>query len=269
MQRTFFSILACCFFICSCGQDKSANVSETTTEKIYSYHLGNTNVKLVVQQFGTGNELVMINLHDDEFTSVAAARKVLAKTGGVLIRIENAKQRLITFRLGNKSWVFDPNRMFTRAGIEGTLTRFNERFSEPVVDAVERFAGFILEKIPGEPKTLVALHNNDEGKLAIGSYQPGGAYENDVMKVSASIQEDPDNFFFTTDQGLYEELARDSFNVVLQENRKAKDDGSLSIYYGRKNRSYVNVEAQHDQVADQERMIRVLVTKLGNQVAGN
>lgn len=269
MQRTFFSILACCFFICSCGQDKSANDTETPTEKIYTYHLGNTNIKLVVQQFGSRKDLVMINLHDDEFTSVAAARKVLAKTGGVLLRIENGNKRLITFRLGNRSWVFDPNRMFTRAGIEATLSKFNERFNEPAIDAVERFAGFILEKVPGEPKTLVALHNNDEGKLAIDSYQPGGAYEKDVLKVFASKQEDPDNFFFTTDQVLYEELARDSFNVVLQENRKARDDGSLSIFFGRKDRSYVNVEAQHDQAAEQERMIRVLVGKLENQVVGN
>jgi hypothetical protein len=46
---------------------------------------------------------------------------------------------------------------------------------------------------------------------------------------------------------------------VLQNNTKAKDDGLLSIYYGRKKKSYVNVEAQYDKTDEQAKMLEVLL----------
>jgi hypothetical protein len=47
--------------------------------------------------------------------------------------------------------------------------------------------------------------------------------------------------------------------VVLQHNTNAVDDGSLSIFYGRKNKSYVNVEAEHGHLEQQKKMLSVLV----------
>ena len=73
---------------------------------------------------------------------------------------------------------------------------------------------------------------------------------------------DPDNFFLTTDEGLYQRLAEEKQNVVLQDNEKASDDGSMSIYYGKRGMKYVNVEAQLGDIQSQVKMLRLMVDKL-------
>jgi hypothetical protein len=49
------------------------------------------------------------------------------------------------------------------------------------------------------------------------------------------------------------------FNVVRQNSKKAKDDGSLSIYYGQKGKTYVNVEAENGSIPEQTRMLQILL----------
>ncbi|MBK8952815.1 MAG: hypothetical protein IPM85_11545 [Chitinophagaceae bacterium] len=51
------------------------------------------------------------NLHQSE-----AAMEVLSRRGGLLIKIENRKQRFITFPVGNKTYTFDANRIFSGKG---------------------------------------------------------------------------------------------------------------------------------------------------------
>ena len=54
-------------------------------------------------------------------TSVEAARSVLEWKGGTLIKIENNKQHVIRFRLRGVNYRFDPNGIFSRAGIEKNI----------------------------------------------------------------------------------------------------------------------------------------------------
>lgn len=267
MQKILLSLVACNIFLISCGQDPaSAPSTYVPVEKRINYSLGERKIELVVQQFGERQDIVMLNLHDDETTSVEAARRVLAETGGVLFRIENDEARLISFEQDGRSWRFDPNRMFSAAGIKATLTKFNNTFNEAAVATVTGFASFLLDQLPSGTRTLIALHNNDEGNLSVDSYRPGGPYAKDVEKVHKSAISDADNFFLTTDKDLFGRISLRGFNIVLQENRLAADDGSLSIYYGRNSRSYVNVEVQQGQVEEQEKMIRELITVLEKQV---
>jgi len=222
------------------------------------FKLGSTIIQLKQFEYGANKNIVMINLHDDEITAVDAANKVLQNTGGILIKIENKNQRLVTFRLNKRQYKFDPNRIFSRSGIIATLKK-NKSYSILAVKQIQAFASFVIKKIPADTKTLIAIHNNDEERLSISSYQKGGYYEKDVKKLNIQLSEDPDNFYFTTDKNIFYILSSLRYNVVLQENEKARNDGSLSVYYGRRNMSYVNVEVNRGQLERQSEMIKVLI----------
>jgi len=57
---------------------------------------------------------------------------------------------------------------------------------------------------------------------------------------------DPDDFNFVTDDRFFRAFKVQGFNDILQDNRIRRDDGSLSVFSGRKGIPYINVEAQND-----------------------
>lgn len=236
----------------------SGNTKYTAQEKIYHYILGNTQVSVQVSVYGNQRNVVMLNVHDDEITSVAAARNVLQTTGGILVNINNNYERLVSFTMRGKTWKFDPNRMFTRNGIINDMLKQNKSCNMAAAKAIEGFGKFLLSKIP-KTSTLIALHNNDHRNYSIVSYLEDASFKKDVQAIHASEHHDEDNFFLTTDRKLYQSLRESGYNVILQ-HKKAADDGSLSVYFGRRNKSYVNVEAESGKVKDQEQMIGRVVS---------
>ena len=242
----------------------SGNSKFTAQEKIYHYILGSTQVAVQVSVYGDRRNVVMLNLHDDEITSVAAARNVLQTTGGTLVNINNNYERLVSFTMKGKTWQFDPNRMFTRNGIISDMLKQNRSCNMAAVKAIEGFAKFLLTKIP-KTSTLIALHNNDHQNFSIESYLDDSR-KKDVQAVHASEYHDEDNFFLTTDRKLFQSLRESGYNVILQ-HKKAADDGSLSVYFGRRNKSYVNVEAEAGKLKDQEQMIGRVVSWINKSVS--
>jgi hypothetical protein len=221
-------------------------------------------VAVQVAVYGDRRNVVMLNLHDDEITSVAAARNVLQTTGGILVNINNNYERLVSFTMKGKTWQFDPNRMFTRNGIISDMVKQNKSCNIEAVKAIEGFAKFLLAKIP-KTSTLIALHNNDHQHFSIDSYLDDSR-KKDVQAVHASESHDEDNFFLTTDRKLFRSLRESGYNVILQ-HKKAADDGSLSVYFGRRNKSYVNVEAEAGKVKDQEQMIGRVVSWINKSLS--
>ncbi len=267
-MQTIILFLAGCFAVLlSFGQKvDSVKTKYAAQETRITYSWENKTTDITVLSYGDRKDIVMINLHDDETTSVEAAKQVLEETGGVLIKIENESKRLINFAQHGRIFSFDPNRMFTREGIRASLLRHTKYSSEPAIKKIEGFARLILDQIPQNVTTLIALHNNDEGRLSVSSYEKGGEYKNEAAIVAKAPGQDPDNFFFTTDSRLFKQLKRSGYNVVLQENKKATNDGSLSIYYGRRKKSYVNVEAEIGKLEEQKKMIQSVA---GFIVTGN
>src|SRR5262245_11608182 len=88
-------------------------VTNTITHKI-----GNRDIRIITSQYGEKKDFVFIALHDNEFTGIETAKSVLETMGGLLIEIENDKNRNINFRLDRRSFSFDPNRMFSKTGIK-------------------------------------------------------------------------------------------------------------------------------------------------------
>jgi len=217
-----------------------------------------------VQQYGNRNDIVFINLHDDEFTSVDAARILLETEGGMLIEVENDLQRIINFQLGRYKYSVDPNRIFSPKGIVKSLSEFG-RNSEKATQEVAKFGQRILQLIPKNTRCIIALHNNTPDLFSAGTYTIGSKRAKEAKKVFINPVQDADDFFLTTDNILYEKLANHGYNTILQDNINCNDDGSLSVWCGRRNIRYVNCETEHGKTDQYYEMIRTLMDLLSKE----
>lgn len=235
-------------------------------EKTIQYSLGERTLPVRIWQYGPENGIACINLHDNEPTSVQAARFSLELRGGTLIKIENNGQRVIRFKLRGVVYAFDPNRIFSRIGIEQTLKE-NGRTSPQAIEEVEKFAARLLEMLPADLTCVIALHNNTEGAYSVKSYLPGGERQKDAKEVYANSKQDPDDIVLTTDEELYRKMAAHGYNSIWQHNSLAKKDGSLSVYCGELNRRYVNIETQHGKITQYAEMLEklLMILEFGNE----
>ncbi len=233
----------------------------TAIEKTIFYRLADKEIPLKVQQYGDRSDIVFINLHDDESTSVEAAKMILKSEGGLLIEVENDLKRLISFRLGRYIYTVDPNRIFTRKGIEKSLSELR-RSSIRAIEEVEKLGQRIIQLIPEDATCIIALHNNTPGLFSATDYSSRNSRAKEAAKVFINSLQDEDDFFLTTNSALYKELSDKGFNTVLQDNKNCTDDGSLSVYCGKRNIRYVNCETEHGKTEQYFEMIKNLMAIL-------
>lgn len=250
-----------CIFIYAGNSFKSKKPKFSITEKTIFYNLAGNTIPIKVQQYGEKTDIVFINLHDDEITSVDAAKKILEEKGGMLIEIENNSQRNIRFRLGQYSYKVDPNRIFSKEGIKKCLEQLG-RTSTKAIDESAKLGERILELLPEKTECIIALHNNTPDLFSVVEYTPGNKRAGDSKKVYINPKEDTDDFFLTTDNALYEKLADKGFNSILQDNKNCTEDGSLSVYCGKKNIRYVNCETEHGKTEQYYQMMKALFSSL-------
>jgi len=264
MRRLFYTTLF--IFGCTClhGQQSiefAQSIGPTITEKTIFYNLAGTIVPIKIKQYGETTDVVFINLHDDETTSVDAAKRVLEEYGGLLIEVENNVQRNIRFKLGRHFFTIDPNTIFSEEGIKKSLEQLG-RTSAKAVDEVEKLGQRIIQLIPAKTTCIISLHNNTPDLFSIIEYTAGNKKSVDSKKVYINTEQDVDDFFLTTDNNLYEKLADKGFNSILQDNKNCTDDGSLSVYCGRKNIRYVNCETEHGKTEQYYEMMKAIMVSL-------
>ena len=215
--------------------------------------LGRTPIALQVRQCGQGG-LRYLNLHENEQTAVQAAAALLRQRPGMLIELCSRGRRVVSFRDGLRPLAFDPNRIFTDAGIEQTLRR-HASLTPAARQALRALRDRVLALLDGPPEQpVVALHNNRGGRYSILQYRPGGDHAADARALAIHPDQAPPDFFVVTREHLFERLRDQGFNVVLQSDQPT-DDGSLSVWFARQRRAYVNVEAQHGHLAQQGQML--------------
>jgi hypothetical protein len=200
-----------------------------------------------------------INLHQNENTSIIAVKGFLYFFGGQLTFIEHGNTRLVSFQLkmGGEVYVFDPNRIFTPAGIIQTLQQ-NGPYSPAAAEAVAAFAAFLLQTYQfHQQKIVVAVHNNSPNYSA-ELYLPGGPLHKDAAEVYIKPGSNPRNFFFVTEKSSFNYLKNQQLNVVLQSNSSVTDDGSLSVYAAREGKPYINCETAAEGGAEGDQIIAQL-----------
>jgi muramoyltetrapeptide carboxypeptidase len=222
-----------------------------------SIALGTEKVDVATQQFGDAR-LLLCNLHDNENTSVTAAAQVLPTRAGRLVELRHRGTRNIVFHVGSERFECDPNRIFTASGIRRTLENLS-RWDASSQHAVEIFSAKLLQVYSLDTvRAVVALHNNTEDSYSAKSYVEGQELTNDAAEVHLEDGKDTDDFFFVTEKTFFHALQAKQFNVVLQDNLAVTDDGSLSVYCGQQDITYINIEAQHGHLKEQKAMIRAL-----------
>ncbi len=238
----------------------SSTAIKNRTQKV-AFQIGETEIHAEVTERGK-SRLTMVNLHEDEKTSVQAGQIILQKYGGRLIRLVHSGQRRVVFSLNGKQYSFDPNRIFSDPGVRKTLES-RGAIPEEAYKTVNQFAVrfihyFALDKGRG----IITLHNNGEGDLSIHTYEPGGEEADVTDQLSINLEADPDDFFYVTSPRFFEEAKKRRFNAVLQHNQLLRDDGSLSIFAGQHAISYINVEAQSGHFREQVRMLDFAVKRM-------
>lgn len=244
---------------------------EAAESRLHAIQLADTEVRLRVRQgplvassvassapptllFAARPGLRYLNLHENEQTSVEAATALLQHRPGTLIELRAGGGRLITFRAGWRPHAFDPNRIFTDAGLRATLRRHGSDTPLARV-AVQGLRDALLALLADPPDApVVALHNNGAGRYSVQAYEPGGAHARDAQAVAVNPLLSPQDFFVVTRRSLFDGLRARGFNVVLQSEHPT-DDGSLALWFQQRGRSYVNVEALHGHAREQQRML--------------
>lgn len=269
MKRTIFFIITL-LAIKLQGQSFIDSTAPVVVKKLspaiqnLQLNVGPKKVPVTIYKYGNVNDVVCFNMHDNEFTSVEAAKEVLSERGGVIIKIENKKQRFINFKLNNKIYSFDANRIFSKEGIEQTL-RDRGRYSPAAAVEVENFAQKLLSLIPDTATCIVALHNNFDADFSIKSYTAGGSRKADAKDVYEDSLQDADDITLTTDSILFKKMADFGYNSILQDNINVKRDGSLSVYYGEKGKRYINIETEHGRVQQYVEMLAKLYDILAEE----
>jgi|SRR5580704_12426094 hypothetical protein len=226
------------------------------TKQTVEFKLGDDKIQVVVHE-KQPSVLTMINVHHDETTSVEAGMTSLKQHGGRLIEFVHLGGRLIAFRLDGQNYTFDPNRVFSDAGIKATLEKFGT-WSSAARDAINSFTAeyinhFQLDRQP----VVVALHNTCDTGFSIKSYLPDAEHGSASIETYVSPNHSPFDFFYTTDKRFYDYLKARDFNVTLQNNKNTPDDGSLSVYFARKEIPYLNIEAEISHLSSQIELVQV------------
>lgn len=197
-----------------------------------------------------------VHVHEDESTAIQAAIEWIdsARTG-CFVTLKHGMGRNIGFTSKGTTYKFDPNRMFTPEGRIATLKRMGN-YSDDAFAEVSKLADLFTGRFIDNNRLIVALHNNtNDGGLTIKSYEKGGAYADDAEKVHVGKKQDSDDFFYTTSSRAYEFFKKRGFNVLLQNNARVTDDGSLSVYAGIKGIDYINIETEHGKKDQQKWML--------------
>ncbi|HVK96699.1 MAG TPA: hypothetical protein VM368_02725 [Flavisolibacter sp.] len=227
----------------------------------HSFNLGNRIVSFQEFKGKKKAPFILLSVHSNERTGIETAEAFSQEHKVPFFQILNENKRMIEFSNNEKKFSVDPNRIYTDEGVRASLSK-NGNYDTSDFVLLQQFNKFILEKLDPD-KVLIAMHNNTEGEYDINRYLKDLKADADSVHVNEKI--DADDFFLTTDATIFCRLKCLNYNVILQNNSGAADDGSLSVLYGKRNLPYVNIEAQHGHKEEQVRMLNDLIKVLKEQ----
>jgi hypothetical protein len=221
-----------------------------------TWYLGKTAV-IIREYQSQKNGLIYYHPHGDEPTSLEVTQKIVAQYGGKIVDIyQNHRRRLIPFYLKQQQYTFDPNRMFSAYGIKQSLKQYGP-YSKEAQQVIERFSQAILKALSAS-NLMVAVHNNLREGFSIRYYMSGGPYAHDVKRLYRNTSMSSHSLVVVTNQHLFDFFKDHHINVILQDNEKVRDDGSLSYYCGKNHIPYVNIETERGNAKDQYAILQTL-----------
>jgi hypothetical protein len=231
-------------------------MAQNSDYMIHKIELGEDTIKIVERNRSLPNNVVYINVHEDEETSITAVEQFMETKPLHFIFLKHHKTRRIDFSIKQTLYSIDPNRIYTNKGRKETL-RLGGTYSIKAKRAAKRLAKEILAKLP-KGKIVVSVHNNSDLNYTIKSYLPGGDEAANTAEVYISDKMDADDFIYTTEKKYFDYLKAKEINVILQDNENCTNDGSLSVYCGKNGIPYLNIEAEIGKLEVQLELIRVI-----------
>ena len=190
-------------------------------------------------------------LHGDEKTAQMALNYHIKKYSGKAFFIQNDSREI-----PYQETQIDPNRIFSRNGSFYALTKFKLDWSPGTLRTAldeldDECQQFLEELIPDTNGILIAVHNNSRG------YNVNKELKRS-KKASIKKRQNPRDFILCTHEKDFEILSEGPYNVVLQNELPASDDGSLSWESIRRNIRYVNVETRLGYLSKQKKMLEFI-----------
>ena len=235
-------------------------------KNILTFQLGDTSVEAHLWQKKQNSKCFLINLHENESTSIEAGISIVEEFGGQFLHLHHEGSRNLRFKYQHKNLEIDPNRIFSKHGILKSLKDLNPALEDfgPALTSIEHFATLIKTQLSQNAYTqqqpLIALHNNQgDGEYTIHSLKN----DDSIDKIHLSQTHFIYDFYYVLDQHHYNQLAEKDFHVALQKHYKnihtSLHDGSLSLYFGERNLHYINIEAKIGHLDQQIKMIKQLI----------
>ena len=222
--------------------------------------LGDTIIKIVAELKAPKSDIIFMNIHEDEQTSIEAIGEFGKSKDINFVYLKHIQTRRVHFNLGRRKYSVDPNRIYTELGRKNTLKTWNWfgfKAKKEAIIQTEKLANAILEYVLLE-KIIVTLHNNTDVNYSIKSYLPGESEAENTAEVNVDKNWDVDDFIYTTEKKYYDYLKAKGLNVILQDNSDFVNDGSLSVYCGINKIPYLNIEAQKGHLKEQIALIKIV-----------
>ncbi len=251
MKLLSFLCLITPFLICA----------QTDSIMLNSIQLGDSSIKVIQHIPEPDANILFLNIHEDEYTSIEVMKAFCLVNPINYTYLNHNQTRRISFNLGRKVFSVDPNRIYTPKGRKKTIKPWWRLFTKNALAETKILADQILKLI--EPyDTIVTMHNNTDINYSIKSYLPGGGEAQNTAQVHIGENWDTDDFVYTTDLRFFKYLKSKDINVILQDNQKYVNDGSLSVYCGIKEIPYINIEAQKGHYKEQYKLTEIVYEML-------
>lgn len=218
--------------------------------------LGDSTVILHTKFKAQNSNILFLNIHEDEQTSIEAIEHFSESTDVNFFYLKHNKTRRIFFNHKSATYSVDPNRIYTAKGRKATIEPISRLKFKPNRIA-KKLAKEIINLV-NQYNVIVTMHNNTDVNYSIKSYLPGEDEAQNTADVFVSDNWDADDFVYTTKQSYFDYLKAKDVNVILQDNTNFVNDGSLSVYCGQKNIPYINIEAQKGHLTEQIKLVEIV-----------
>jgi hypothetical protein len=218
--------------------------------------LGDSTVQLIKMFNAPQSNVLFFNMHEDEQTSIDVSKAFGHGHAINFAYLHHQLTRRVFYNVGKREFSVDPNRIYTKKGRRKTIEPWR-LITFKANNEAAKLANTILSLI--KPfKTIVTMHNNTDVEYTIKSYLPGGDEAKNTADIHVSDKWDADDFVYTTSIDFFNHLKAADVNVILQDNVRFVNDGSLSVYCGINGIDYLNIEAQKGHFDEQLRLTEIV-----------
>ena len=244
-----------CLLLVSTVTPKSQHVvinepAKSATDRAY-FRLGEKMITIYTLTQEVERSFVIVSLHSDEYTALNASQEFVEQNGGKMVYLENSLEHNLRFEFFNKQYSVDPNKIFTTKGRSDGLK--SGPYKNQLAIEMQRFADYLFETIPHD-KHVIGVHNYVDVKKSIKQFK-GRKMVRKLKEIHKSEWKDENDFFITTNDDVFKQLAARDFNVVLQYSPVIRDDGSLSIAVEKNRRYYIDLIVQTGHDEEQKQML--------------